>query len=109
MGMLALAKIAQVSLEYLSYLPSAGALVVFTSMFWRRLSLFNDVPCFDGQWRKDFSLLLNQHSFYFSCRLIFDPFIPLGIITLQCWSYLGLPNTNVVCVQECFLNVFNTT
>ena len=47
-------------------------------------------------------------SLVFSYGLIFDPFIPLGIITLQCWSYLGLPNTNVVCVKECFLNVFNT-
>lgn len=37
MGMLTLAKIAQVSLEYHSHLPSAGALVVFTSMFWRQL------------------------------------------------------------------------
>jgi len=37
MGMLTPAKIAPVSLEYPSYLPSAGALVVFASMFWRQL------------------------------------------------------------------------
>lgn len=53
--------------------------------------MFNDIPYFDGQWRKDFSLLPNKESL-FSYGLIFDPFMPLGIITLQCWSYLGLPN-----------------
>lgn len=69
--------------------------------------MFSNAPCFDGQWQKEFSSLLNQECF--SCSPIFDPFIPLGIITLQCWSYLGLRNTDIVCVQECFLNVFNTT
>lgn len=109
MGMLTLAKVAQVSLENYS-LPalcrSSGSIYIHVL---DTVNLLNDDPCFGGQWKKDFSLLLNQDSYCFSCRLIFDPFIPLGIITLQCWSYLGLPNTNVVCVQERFLNVFNKT
>lgn len=97
MGMLTLARIAHQSGTPLlsAFCRCFGGIYVYVL---ETVNLFNDVACFYGQWREDFSLLLNQDSLYFSCRLIFDPFIPLGIVTLQCWSYLGLPNTDVVCV-----------
>lgn len=56
---LKLTKIAQVSLEYCSHLLSAGTLVVYILCF-EVVDTFSNAPCFDGQWQKDFSSLLNQ-------------------------------------------------
>lgn len=86
-----LTKIAHGSLEYHSYLPSAGPLVVFASMLWRQLlCLMMFLALMDSGGKT--SACFPTRSLFFSYGLIFDPFMPLGIITLQCWSYLGLPN-----------------
>lgn len=106
MGMLTLAKIARASLEYPLYLPSAGALVVVTSVFWRQLisvTKFLALMASGGKTSACFS------SGILFILVIFDPLIPLGVISLRCWSYPGLPNAKVVCVQERFWDVLNMT
>lgn len=104
--MLTLAKIARASLEYPLCLPSAGALVVVTSVFWRQVisvTKFLALMASGGKTSACFS------SGILFILVIFDPLIPLGIISLRCWSYPGLPNAKVVCAEERFWDVFNMT